>query len=160
MKSLDKLILVASQQSKGYLVALAYWVQGTSSPSQSPAAAQSAGPKGATVNQTAPASQLHGSMRFEIGGSRLHAEALSLSLYLSHLFCSESFCHPLISFQPVQWVSCQIHRLKVANITLLVPLVTKLCFHKKNSVCPLLPAFDTRPKCQKVCGTACPISLL
>ena len=56
----------------------------------------------------------------------------SLSLYLSHLFCSESFCNPLISFQPVQWVSCQIHRLKVANITLLVPLVTKLCFHNKK----------------------------
>ena len=84
MKFLDKLILVASHQSKGYLlVALAYWVQGTSSPSQSPAAAQSAGPKGATVNQAAPASQLRGSMRFEIGGSRLHAEALSLSLSLA-----------------------------------------------------------------------------
>ena len=128
------------------------------------------------VNQTAPESQLRGPMHLEIGVTRLHAEAstninnvgaswcinLSSSLSLSHLFCGESFCNPSMSFQPVEWISCQIHRLKVANSYWIVLLVINyvMFLQQISWACPLLPAFDTRPKCQKVCGTACSISAL
>ena len=63
-------------------MALAYGVQVTSSPSQSPAAAQSVGPSGAMVNQTALESQLRGPMRLEVGVS-MRQQASTMFVHLS-----------------------------------------------------------------------------